>query len=282
MQELDWQGHNWSSWIPLFSDNSFYRKHISTKPGFYRVRSTSYEGLVYIGQTGRSLRERTLTLRNHSERAKDNPPWNDPHTAAPCLWAFKIENGFDYEISVAHTENLSYSERQCKEDCLLYQHRLHFNFSTLANHGRFHPNWLRPSNKKGGRPMKKSVSYEAYVSIPKVTQNGIFESPDWLGLEWTKPVELANYNAPYGPGVYRIFSDVEMQYCGESKNLHNRMNAHKKNPLLRHCYVSIHSMPNCKPHHLKEREVDLIGAYMAEKGVGPRLQYQNTTKSNLK
>ena len=54
-----------------------------------------YEGLIYIGQTGRSLRERTMTLRNHSGRDRNNPPWNDPHTAAPALWAFRIENGFE-------------------------------------------------------------------------------------------------------------------------------------------------------------------------------------------
>ena len=71
-----------------------------------------------------------------------------------------------------------------------------------------------------------------------------------------------------------MFSDLEMQYCGESLNLNSRINTHKMNSEFANCYISIHVMMKCKPHHLKEREVDLIGAYMAEKGIGPRLQYK--------
>ena len=271
---MDWQNIKWSEWVPLYSDNFIYKKYISTKPGFYRVRSSLCDGLVYIGQTGRSLRERTMTLRNHSGRNANNPPWNDPHTAAPALWAFRIENGFDYEVSVACAENISYAQRQCTEDYLLFQHRFHFNASTLANHGRFHPNWIRPSNKKEGRMMEKSLSNASYDSIPKVEQIGNFNSKNWLGLNWIQPIKLANYNAPTELGVYRIFSEFEMEYCGESKNLRSRINFHKRNPAFSDCYVSIHTMSDCKQHHLKEREVDLIGAYTAENGIGPKHQYK--------
>jgi hypothetical protein len=94
-----------------------------------------------------------------------------------------------------------------------------------------------------------------------------------LGLEWSQAREIADYIAPGDPGVYRIFTELEMYYCGESSDLHSRIKSHKRNPSFSNCYVSVHTMPNCKPHHLKEREVDLFGAYTAEQGKGPIHQY---------
>jgi hypothetical protein len=71
-------------------------------------------------------------------RSSQDPPWNDPHTAAPILWAYRIENAYAFEISAAEI-NLSYAERQCFEDYLIYSHRKFYNYSTLANFGVAHP-----------------------------------------------------------------------------------------------------------------------------------------------
>ena len=97
---LDLLGFNWSQWIPLESPIQVYHNHITKNPGLYRVRITHNRKLAYIGQTGRDLRERTRQLSSKVNNNQDNPPWNDPHTAAPALWAWKIENNYRYEVSV--------------------------------------------------------------------------------------------------------------------------------------------------------------------------------------
>ena len=142
-----WCGLEWSEWISLAASITEYKRYITRTPGFYRVRIMGRETLAYVGQTGRDLRERTRALASHAGRPTDDPPWNDPHTAAPGLWAWKTEEGFEYEVSVA-SRRLSAPHRQCMEDGLLYEYRLKKGESTLANHGRFHPRWERPSNKK--------------------------------------------------------------------------------------------------------------------------------------
>ncbi len=134
----------WSRWIALDADLLTYQEHVVTDPGFYRVRAVGNDWLVYIGQTGRSLRQRTRAeLAKHVMRPRESPPWNDPHTAAPLLWAYRYEDGMEFELSVAPA-HLDVQMRQCYEDVLLYLHRLEFGHSTLCNHGRRHPGGLEP------------------------------------------------------------------------------------------------------------------------------------------
>ena len=91
----------------FYSANSVFKSCIPNKSGLYRVRSSSYEGLVYVGQTGRDLKERTIIfLRNHSLPEINNPPWDESHTQQlQYLWAYRIDNQFDYKVAVAETEN---------------------------------------------------------------------------------------------------------------------------------------------------------------------------------
>lgn len=53
--------------------------------------------LVYVGQTGRSLRERLSSLRRHE--LSPEMPFNDPHTAAPLLWALRHAEYVNFECS---------------------------------------------------------------------------------------------------------------------------------------------------------------------------------------
>ena len=114
--QVDWLGFSWSQWIPLESSIQVYQTQITKSPGLYRIRLTHNNKLA-----------------SKVNNSQDNPPWNDPHTAAPALWAWKIENGCRYEVSVFAID-LETRERQCLEDILLYQYRLEAKESTLANH----------------------------------------------------------------------------------------------------------------------------------------------------
>lgn len=95
---LGWIGLDWTPWMPLSANAADYRRVIPAFPGFYRIRVPELRVLAYIGQTGRDLRERIRDLARNCYR--NTPPWNDPHTAAPGLWAWRVEDGLEYEVSV--------------------------------------------------------------------------------------------------------------------------------------------------------------------------------------
>jgi hypothetical protein len=65
--------------------------------GLYRIRRKDGSALEYIGETGRSLRERLGMLAGVYRATM---PYRDPHTAAPALWALRHRDGCDFEASV--------------------------------------------------------------------------------------------------------------------------------------------------------------------------------------
>ena len=275
----NWCGLAWSAWIPLAGSTAEYARHLATTPGFYRVRATELEALAYIGQTGRNLRERTRALARHAHRSSDDPPWNDPHTGAPGLWAWRVEDGLTYEVSVAPAE-LSVARRQCMEDLLLFRHRLEMGESTLCNHGTFHAKWTRPSNRKAGMAMRRLSEADANpaagASLSPVTPSGQPADPDWLGLPWVEAGRLDGglVDVPLRPGVYRLVDGCSVVYVGESIMLRDRLRAHaawRSAMTLRASYVPMWPV---LPHHLKERETDLIGAFYEQVGEPPVLQYR--------
>lgn len=230
------------------------------------------EQLAYIGQTGRSLRQRTRTeLAKHVMRPLDSLPWNDPHTAAPLLWAFRHEDRMAFELSVA-VADLPVQLRQCYEDVLLYQHRQSFGYSTLCNHGRRHPCWSRASNRGDARPAQRLLAPTDYPSLPVAVGDADPLSQSWMGLTWTAFSKLPVV-APHAAGVYRIANDGQLLYVGESRSLHARLLSHSKALRFLHCEASWHSMPGAPPHQLKERETDLIGSYMLQTHQPPLYQY---------
>ena len=263
---------NWSNWIPLDSDLPTYQQCIASTPGFYRVRAVGAEGLIYIGQTGRSLRQRTRAeLAKHVMRPLDSPPWNDPHTAAPSLWAFRHEDGMEFELSVAMAD-LPVQLRQCYEDALLYLHRQEFGYSTLCNHGRRHPWWSRASNRKDNRPTRRLTVPVEYPSLASSSGDCDPLSNHWLGLTWIAFAKLP-VQAPDAAGVYRLVKDGKLLYVGESCSLRSRLSKHSKDLRFLGCDASFHCMPDAPAHHLKERETDLIGSYLLHTKQSPLFQY---------
>jgi hypothetical protein len=94
-----WCGLSWTPWTPL--ERQAVRHTTPTLPGIYRVRRDTEElqRLVYVGQTGRTLRERLLALAAGTNG--EDCPFNDPHTAAPHLWLLRRLDGARFEFSCA-------------------------------------------------------------------------------------------------------------------------------------------------------------------------------------
>lgn len=72
-ESRSWLGFEWSSWIPLDAPLQAFQEHITTELGFYRVKVYSKARLSYIGQTGRSLRERTRSSSMNTYRPQHVP-----------------------------------------------------------------------------------------------------------------------------------------------------------------------------------------------------------------
>ncbi len=81
----NWCNINWTPWNSFTDKERF--KAFPNEPDFYRVRALERDELFYIGQTGRTLRERVRDLIRNC--VQDDMPYNDPHTAGPSLWAWR-------------------------------------------------------------------------------------------------------------------------------------------------------------------------------------------------
>jgi hypothetical protein len=127
----DWCGLDWSPWVTFGPDASDFRL-LSTAAGVYRIRPLGGGKLAYIGQTGRNLRERMRALR--ADVLSPEMPFNDPHTAAPSLWALRHSEGMEFACSVAST-TLADHDREALECWLLWKYRLEKGESTRCNHG---------------------------------------------------------------------------------------------------------------------------------------------------
>lgn len=99
----------WSDWHSLNPTEG----ELSTIPmtaGLYRIRHHHYSDLEYIGQTGRSLRGRIGALARNTY--KEEMPYRDPHTAAPCLWAIRQEDGPAFSVSYTSPPNASMDRKR--------------------------------------------------------------------------------------------------------------------------------------------------------------------------
>lgn len=206
-------------------------------------------------------------------------PFNDPHTAAPNLWAWKQSEGWSYEASVTVCD-LSAADRQALECYLLWQYRLKTSESTLANHGRFHPHYTksrdRASGHRGERLPHGQTNPAGGSSLPPLQSDGTPISPDRMGLDWQQNVPLATErlsDAPGSPGLYRIIQGDQVVYVGESKDLKARLRTHArawKVPANCSRAVTPQALYAYERHEL---ENDLLGAFYSEDGASPRNQF---------
>lgn len=273
----NWQGLQWTPWVHFQDKQSFH--YFPVLPGVYRVKAVGRKELFYIGQTGRTLRERLQSLIRNT--LKEEMPFNDPHTAAPSLWAWKDAEKIEYEVSAAPVD-LPRQQREGLESCLLWQYRLEKGESTVCNHGRFHPDYFKSSDRskgrRGGKLPAGEQNFAGGESLKPLELKGIPTEEDWMGLQWQSPQKLHSRSiqkAAAAKGLYKIFSKDELLYIGQSANIKSRLYAHaKKDWNEEHVLYSLSILPDeLLPHQLKELENDLLGAYYYQFGTVPKFQY---------
>jgi hypothetical protein len=70
VQSPDWEGHIWSAWHTLENAIEPRNAKAPNAPGLYRIRCANQDGLIYIGETGDSLRGRFRQLKKAMEYAE--------------------------------------------------------------------------------------------------------------------------------------------------------------------------------------------------------------------
>jgi hypothetical protein len=279
-----WGNLSWTPWVS-FADTYGFRQ-LPDVPGLSRVRAINGQELFYVGETGRSLQGRLGDLRRNTLKAM--MPFNDPHTAAPSLWAWRDADQLEFECSVAPIESTSEIDgkrlRGGLKYYLLWQYRLEFGSSTRCNHGRFHPRYAKSSDRNRGiqgsrLPDDMPDNPAGGPSLAPLRFLGTPISEYWMGLSWTTPVPLNNSivsRVAQVLGAYKIIDmdQNEIIYIGESENLKNRLSTHAKKSWsgIRVFFSYVEFTSDTLPHQRHEIENDLIGSFYALRGVVPRFQ----------
>jgi len=285
----------WSCWFPLLGISR--NASVPRLPGIYRVRRRDFDGLDYIGQTGRSLRERLGALsRCHAEQM----PYRDPHTAAPALWALRHATEGEFEASYATVAGGSHT-RKGLEALAIGLYRQEFGSSPTVQFGRV-PDGYRASSPNNARLVAAGSRFRGGVyDGPPLAEHRIgappagsltpdIQSQSWCGHRWNSWVALSNarYAIPASTvGLYRIRGDRDdiLLYIGQGV-LPNRPLAHlAKIAAVGHAQgaifaaqhrleVSWVAKPQPPANQLLKLENDLIAAHMLHVNSAPAAQFK--------
>jgi hypothetical protein len=254
-------------------------------PGLYRVRVIENSGLAYVGQSS-NLRQR---LSHLSALYRDEMPFNDPHTAAPCLWVMRTVQGAAFEFSVAEVSG-SVVELKTAECVVVSEHRAEFGCSPTANFGRMPDGWVKSSgnNKRlveAGRLIRGYQDPRASRSVDHAQVLDFSREPtalDWAGLGWS-PWSSGSIAEP-ALGVYRIrrAGEKSLVYVGQGI-VRSRLAAHiAKSRRPEHRQHAAFSgdiewswagLPGCTSAQLMEVECDLIASHALLLGSAPEAQF---------
>lgn len=266
-----WGDISWTPWFPFTDAKAF--KELPSLPGMYRVRAVGGQELFYVGETGRDLRGHLGDLRRNA--MKPVMPFNDPHTAAPSLWAWRDAEGIEFECAAAPVQLDGEKEkaRRLREGLkfyLLWQYRLEYGSSTRCNHGRFHPRYVKSTDRKQGfvgyrLPDDAPDNPAGGSSLLPLKRTGEPFEQQWMGLTWSDMFSListALKHIPTTPGVYKIIDPgtYELLYIGETSNLQKRLSSHARKPWRGSApLVSYVSLSTEKPSYQRhEIENDLV------------------------
>ena len=271
-----WCSFTWTTWLPLNSPE------ISIGSGIYRVRAIGGNEIFFIGSTGRSLRERIGDLYRNIMKDATQMPFNDPHTAAPTLWAWRDDTHIDFECSalaLSSQENL-----EILVHYFLWHYRLERGDSTLANYGRSHPQYTKSSNRSTGRRGHRlpegSSNPAVGPSLEPLQLEGTPFDTNWMGLEWNEYYSLTNgnfKNIASSPGAYKVIDTdtKELLFIGSTPNLRKRLPDLKLKswncpyPAVAFALQS----PHLRSYQLAEMESDLLGAYYEQTKKPPKVQF---------
>jgi hypothetical protein len=276
---------SWSPWQPLLGSSR--NREIPASPGLYRVRVAGTGEVVYIGQTGNSLRGRLGML---STCHGADMPYRAPHTAAPTLWSLRHRDGVEFEVSTAVIESTKV-ERLALEAVAISAHRVAHGRSPLANFGGSIAGYrLSSSNDaglvasgkrfRGGPDPLARASVSAAVSGPL---DGDVTAADWLGFQWSSWVPFDEAPAVDAVGLYRLSQPEasDLLYVGQGR-IGDRIRSHRAKRVSAGHRQASHfagdvvvswTTLDVDRRILLEYENDAIASHQLVHGTAPRAQF---------
>jgi len=279
----DWCGLEWTSWVP-FSTTSRTLDNVPNTPGVYRIRPAGQNFLMYIGWTSGSLRECFAGIRQNV--TKPVMPAGDPWPVAPALWAWKDAKGYSYEFSSA-PYGTTPDELKAAECYLTYRYRQECHESPACSFGRFHRKYRQAPDQKGGPAGGKIGPGEPLnpaggPSASPLAVTGKPGEPGWMGLPWSPKRNLRTHTTgfvPPDPGYFLIFDALknDLLAIGRAEDCGKALFGISREPWDdRELAYSFACEPKpLPPHNLLERENDLVGNYMEQKGSVPENQFRD-------
>ncbi len=122
VQSPSWEKYAWSAWHLLDE------VRCTDSPGLYRLRCNGQVGLLYIGETGDSIRSRFGQLRKAMQYAAEGryaakgKVGGPPHVAGGCVWKH-VCAGRVIEVSWIESPDLDKRERKGVECDLIAAYR---------------------------------------------------------------------------------------------------------------------------------------------------------------
>ena len=128
---------------------------------------------------------------------------------------------------------------------LLWRHRIEFGVSTEANHGRFYPGYVRPTNRPGGSGGNNRSTYRIAAPLPEGHEQPSFDLTEpalrgdggVLDAPWWERAPLADAGPlPALPAVYFVHGRGadEPAYVGETSSLASRAAVHAARRVTSH------------------------------------------------
>jgi len=121
-QARDWEGHAWSDWHQLDEAVLASAAIAPDEAGIYRIRCRGEEGLVYVGETGKSIRGRFRQLRKATEYVAAGKRPGPPHVAGGCVLEHE-RRGSVVEVSWFTTRGVDGRDRKGIECELIAAYR---------------------------------------------------------------------------------------------------------------------------------------------------------------
>jgi hypothetical protein len=274
---------SWSDWVDLRDA----RRHsdVPRRAGLYRIRRCGTTRVDYLGQTGRTLRERLAAACCAYDAEM---PYSDPHVAAPGLWALLRTPGCAFEVSTAVYEG-SVHMRKGLEALEISRLRIEQGCSPTLNFGRMPDGW----RKSTGNNRRLIETGKRLRGAPDPTQLRTSEAPppgtldgdpfadDWLDLSWSR---WSSSPAPSrtGVGLYRarIPGQPRLLYIGQglvaSRIANHRRRPDRYPPSTTWSWASTEYTLGAQ---LLEQENDLIASHMLVLGEPPTNQFLGATSS---
>jgi len=281
----DWLGLNWTPWFEL--SDSDVLDDLPTTAGLYRIRHTTTDEIVYIGESGgeKGVKGRCEPL--FSDVYRDEMPSKGGHPTRQRLWSLYRRDGGAFELSAATPPVASHDRtRRGMEAAGIAMYRRVAGHSPRVQFGRSTSvEDMNGSTHLADDPFRY-VSNMRSISPPQWTNWRDVTSNVWLGMTWSPPVALkerASINID-GDCVYRIWFQNDgtkrLAFVGESETPTSRL-FRAEREYGSEALFSVATVPTnsfTEQERLRrrlERKTDLQGAHFLATGSPPVSQFGN-------